>query len=164
MTHIVAGQKVRRADLSIGEMIARASRATSSTAASAAQGVLRLDGVALTAGRRYVIRPSSLLLTSSVAADRGTARLAMDTTGAAATTGSTLYALNNSPPVTVSDGVECTPWYSYTPSVNETVSIILFTQRLAGTGNIRLLVSGSSTIDIEVFDCGVDPGDTGVDL
>lgn len=144
--------------------IMRASRSTSSTAASAAQGVLRLDSVPLLAGRRYLIRTNTLILTSSVAADRGTARLSMSTSGTA-TTGSTQYAVANSPAIdSTTDGCEVTAAFSYTPASNETASILLWTQRLTGTGNVRLLVTGSVSIDIEVVDMGISASDTGVDI
>lgn len=166
---ILAGQVLTASEWNLellaGTAIARGSRPTSSTAASGATGVLRIDGVALIAGRRYIIRTSNLIITSSVAADRGTARLSMDTAGGTATTASTLYAIANSLAIdSTTDGCEVTPAFSYTPSANQTCSILLWTQRLSGTGNVRLLVTGSTTIDIEVIDMGVDIGDTGTDL
>lgn len=167
---LLAGQVPTAAEWNLelkpGTVIARASRSTASTAASAAQGVLRLDSVALISGRRYHIRTSALTITSSVATtDRGTARLSMDTTGVAATTASTAYSIANSPNIdNTTDGCDTKCEFFYTPGSNQTVSVILWTQRLAGTGNIRLILLGNQTIDIEVVDCGVDIGDTGVDL
>ena len=145
-------------------VIARGSRATSSTAASAAQGVLRVDSVPLLAGRRYHIRTNALTATSSVAADRVQVALRMSTVGTA-TTASTVFSQSNSPAIdSTGAGWGTSVDYNYTPAVNETASIILNTQRLSGTGNAQLLVTASVTIDIEVIDCGVDPGNTGVDL
>lgn len=166
---LLAGQVPTAAEWALelkpGQVIARASRPTASTAASAAQGVLRLDNVSLISGRRYQIRTSQFTVVSSFANDRGTVRLSMDTTGAAATTASTAYSIANSPAIdNTTDGCDSRCEFNYTPGSNQTVSIILWTQRLAGTGNIRLTLLGNQTIDIEVVDCGVDIGDTGVDL
>lgn len=58
----------------------------------------------------------------------------------------------------------CLLAFGYTPPANQTVSILLWHQRLAGTGNITPVVTGSTTIDIEVIDLGPDPGDTGIDI
>jgi hypothetical protein len=145
-------------------VIRRASRPTSSTAAATAQPVLRLDSVPLLAGRRYQIITSTLIIRPTVAADRGTARLSMSTSGAA-TTASTLYAVLNTPNIdSATDGMSVVLSFTYTPAANETVSILLWHQRLSGTGNINFVVTGGTTIDIEVIDLGLDPGDTGVDL
>lgn len=150
-----------------GRVIFRASRSTASTAASGAQGVLRLDGVTVTSGRRYEIRTSTLLIRSSVAADRASVQFSMDTTGAAATTSSTRYAVFNTSNIDdTSNGTGAYLSFNYTAPADQTVSILLWTNRVSGTGNVNLVVAGSSgqTIDIEVVDMGIDPGDTGVDI
>lgn len=147
-----------------GTLIRRGSRPSNSTAASAAQGALRVDSVPLTAGRRYWITTNALILRSTVANDRATARLSMSTAGTA-TTGSTLYALVNTPNLDdTTNGGGSLVAFGYTPATNETASILLWHQRLAGTGNVNLAVTGSITIDLEVWDLGVDPGDSGVDI
>lgn len=165
---VSAGQVPTAAELNLeflpGNVIKRGSRPTTSTAASGAQGVLRVDSIALKAGRRYLIRTNTLIIRSTVANDRGTARLSMSTSGTA-TTGSTLYAAANTPNIdSTVDGAELKPGFFYTPAIDETASVLLWTQRLSGTGNITLAVTGGITIDLEVIDCGVDPGDSGTDI
>lgn len=147
-----------------GQVIARGSRSTASTAAAGAQGVLRVDNIPLLAGRHYHIRTNSLTITSSVAADRVGCRLSLNTAGIA-TTASTVWAQANSPAIdSTGSGVDANLDFNYTPGVNETASVLLWTTRLTGTGNASLLVTASVTIDLEIIDHGVDPGDTGVDI
>lgn len=170
MSSILAGQVPTAAELNTafaaGEEIARGERPSNSTAAAAAQGVLRVDGIPLKSGRRYMITTNSLQITSSVANDRGVAKLSMDTTGLAATTSSPVYAISNSANIdSTADGQNINVCFFYTPGADQTVSILLWTLRLSGTGNVRLIgITGNATMQIEVIDCGVDPGDTGVDL
>lgn len=147
-----------------GNIIGWGRRTTSSTAASAEQSVLRVDGIAMTSGRIYLIQSSSLALDTTVSADSGRAVLRYDNTGAAATTSSTV--LTVSPTycgnAAQQDAVQIS--VIYVPSADETVSILLSTIRLAGTGNISLSAAATSPIDLFVIDCGESPGDTGVDL
>ena len=161
-----AGQKVRVGDLLPGTIVqgGYGLRTSSSTAAAGAQGVMRLDGILLTAGRRYKIFTNTLVLVSSVANDQVTARISYDVTGANATTASALLALYNTPAVdSTANGMGGVVAASYLAAANVSLSIILWTQRLVGTGNARLISAG---VGIEMFvkDMGVDTGDTGVDL
>jgi hypothetical protein len=170
VSDFLAGQIPTAGELELataaGEVVNRGERVTNSTAASGAQGVLRVDGTALTAGRRYEITTNTLHITSSVAADRGVARLSMDTTGAQATTSSTVYGFANSPNIdSTTDAVNCLVRFFYTPAADQTVSVLLWTQRLSGTGNVRLIgITGNASIQLEIIDRGVDVGDTGVDI
>ncbi len=149
----------------VGSAIARASRGSSSTAASGSQGVLRLDDVPLKAGRIYEITTSTVIVTSSVAGDRVTARLTATLDGTTATTGSALYAIYNSAAIgAAGDGESGVVSFFHAPTTDETLSVLLMTARLSGTGNARLIVGGNTSIDIAVIDHGQDPGDTGIDI
>lgn len=147
-----------------GTVIARGRRVTSSTAAAAEQSVLRVDAIPVKSGRLYWIATGSLALDTTVSADSGRCLLRYDNTGASATTASTVltvsptYCGNNAQQDAVQIGV------FYAPASDETLSILLTTARLAGTGNISLLAAATSPIDLYVMDCSVDPGDSGVDL
>lgn len=148
-----------------GACIHRGERETASTASGAPQGVLRKDGMALTGGRRYRIATSSLTLLQSVSGDTSQVVLSMDTTGASATTASTVYAVHRDTNSSTSLGAGCKLEFYYTPASNQTVSVILWTDVISGAGTVRLSVlTVNDSIQLEIFDCGVDPGDTGVDL
>jgi len=148
-----------------GTVIKRGERTTSSTASTAAQGVLRVDGASLTAGRRYKVSTSSLTLQQSVTGDTSQVVLSMDTTGVAATTASSVYAVHRDTNSSTTLGAGCKLEYYYTPSSSQSVSVILWTDVISGAGTVKLLVAATTdVIQIEITDCGVDPGDTGVDL
>lgn len=165
MTHIVAGQKVRKGDLSIGEMIARGNRLTDSTAASAAQGVLRIDNIPIIADRSYTVMTNALLMIATVANDSGTVRISYVENGTAATTDSTITGYNSKTNLIVSanaNGVG--PLVGRITAVSSgTMSVLLWTQRMTGTGTVRLS-SAFGGIQIMVYDGGSEPGDTGIDI
>lgn len=142
-----------------------AHRATSSTAASAAQGVLRVSSLALTQGVRYRIYTDVLVLIPSVNDVRATARLSHTVNNTNAGTGSTLMALVNTPIITsTADGYSCQLEYTHTPAgPGEILSVCLWTQRLAGTGTVQLLGVGAG-IQLHVDSLGIAVADTGTDL
>jgi len=147
--------------------MARGMRATDSTASAAAQGVLQVDDVLLTAGRLYRISTSNLLMTSSVAGDAPSARMSATYDGTVATTASTVIAICNGPAIPASgtgNGVLGIICQFYVPAVNETLSVLLYTTRLTGTGNVKLIAPATNPITILVEDLGVDTGDIGVDI
>lgn len=135
--------------------IAYVERSTSSTASASPQGVLRLDAVPLKAGRRYRFRTSHLLITSTVANDVGTARLAMTTDGTTAVTGTGPSAVYNCGPVPATgNGVGAILSKDYIPSVDLNLSLLLYHQRLSGTGNISCLGNAGQTTQLMVDDMG----------
>ncbi|MFG1660733.1 hypothetical protein ACGFIY_29770 [Micromonospora chersina] len=140
-------------------VIASVERSGGSTASATAQPVLRLDGVPVKAGRRYTVRTSALLIFSSVAGDAGSARISFTTTGAPATTASTMLTLwNSSAIVTTGDGSGAVLSQDYVPSVDQELSVLLYSQRIQGTGNVRLVAASptSHRIQLIVEDRGVE--------
>jgi len=169
MTAVGAGQKIladENNDLDARKQIGYAHRGTTSTAASAAQGVLRISSITLTFGRRYQIYTNTLIILPSVANDRATARLSHTVNNTNAGTGSTLMALFNTAVIaSTSDGISGSLIYTYTPAApGEILSVCLWTQRLAGTGNISILGTVGAGIQIHVDCLGPDVADTGTDL
>lgn len=137
-------------------VVGHAFRDTASTAASGAQGVLRIDNAQVWPGRRYEIYTSSMLMFSSVANDVGTARLTFTTTGAAAGTGSTLLQIWNGPVIpSTANGVGCLVQRTYLPATSHLLSVLLFTQRLSGTGLISLFGSANQRTELTIEDKGV---------
>lgn len=146
-------------------VIARGKRSTTSTGASAAQGVLRIDGVPLVGGRMYRIYTATWTVLSTVAADRATVGLTYTTTGTAATTASSILRRWNSAAIaSIIDGLSGDIAAVYVPSVDETLSVMLYHQRLSGTGVITMVGSPGFEVELYVEDCGVDTGDVGVDI
>lgn len=147
-----------------GNVIGRARRTTSSTASATAQAVLRLDGLALLANHAYLIQSGTLNLVSTVSGDFARALFAADFTGAAATTSSTTLQVAQLFTSGTTNAVSTVLSVIYVPGADQTGSILLYTNRLAGTGNIRLISGSVNPIEFWVTDCGLDPGDAGVDL
>lgn len=146
-------------------VIARGKRSSTSTLASAAQGVLRIDGVPIIGGRMYRIYSATWTVLSTVANDRATVGLTYTTDGSAAGTGSSILRRWNSPAIaSTSDGLSGDVAAVYVPSVDETLSVLLYHQRLAGTGNINMVGTPGFEVELYVEDCGVDTGDVGVDI
>jgi hypothetical protein len=146
-------------------LIARAERFTSSTGAAGAQGVLRLDAVAVPANHLIVIDTSNLLIFSTVAGDTGSARIAYTTDGTTAGTGSTLLTLWNSSAIATTGGGTGAMLSIFLPilSVPYSLSALLFTLRITGTGLISLFASaGVTSTQLRVWDWGPAPADTGV--
>lgn len=152
----------------VKRLVAYGERVTDSTGAAAAQSVLRLDDIPTTAARRYRISCNNLLMTSSVAADVPSARLAYTTDGTSPTTASTLFAIANGaavPTAGTTNGVAGSLSRDYTSAAGEALSVLLYTTRLSGTGLVKLLAaSGANPITLTVEDLGPDTGDIGTEL
>lgn len=169
MTAVSAGQKIvadHNNDIHARRPVGYAHRGTISTAASAAQGALRLSGIALTLGRRYRIYTNTMILLPSVNDTRPTLRLSHTVNNTDAGTGSTLMALCNLPvAVSTSDGLAAQVEYTYTPAApGETLSVCLWHQRLAGTGTVHILGTVGAGIQIHVDCLGPAVADAGTDL
>lgn len=152
----------------LGRAVARGRRIITSTVVTSTTdiGVLRNDAIAVTSGTLYVIASTPLALDSSVANDEIGARIRYTTTGVAATTASTILPgsqvafrqvdINVPEPKMI--------FTTYTPSVNETLSLLLCVRRIAGTGNATIFADGTDIIQLLIFSLGTDPGDSGVDI
>lgn len=146
-----------------GAVIARGRRTSNSTAASAETAVLRVDNVALKSGNLYYVTTNVFQIDTTVANDSARALLRVSTSGAA-TTSSTLLTFGQAvlPSATTPDTISVAAFY--VPAGDETLSVLLSHIRNAGTGNIQIQLGATFPLDLFVIDCGVDPGDTGVDL
>lgn len=146
-----------------GRCIARAERITTSTTTTTEIGVLRLDGVPTVDGRLYYVLISPLWLASTVALDVITGRVRYDTVGTAGTTDTILGECGAHQPSLATYGVPSI--LKFVPSATTNTSFLLSVGRVAGTGNVSIVVAaGHPSIDMMVFDAGPDPGDTGVDI
>lgn len=146
------------------KLVARGRRESNSTATTTEVGVLRIDDVPITGGRAYFVQTSSLVLHSTVPADRVRASIRYTTDGSTPSTSSTLMGIVQEQVDATANPPAQPALVGYFPSSDETLSLLLTVSRQAGTGSVDIL--GSSTFPIEVFliDMGVDPGDTGVDI
>lgn len=129
-------------------------------------GVLRLDSIALTAGRQYRIWTSPLHLDSTAVNDETRARIRYSTAGSANTTstvlpGSTVHTRQTDQNVSEDKQISVT----YTPGTNQTLSLLLCVGRIAGTGNHTINNSdGDQTIQLVVEDIGAALAQSGVAL
>jgi hypothetical protein len=168
LNEFAAGDEVAADDLNrvggYGECIARARRETSSTAASAETGVLRLDDIPVEAGHLYEIKTNNLSIDTSIANDVARILLRIDETGADATTSSTNIALAQRviPNAAAAENIEAST--TRPASASGSWSVLLSTVRQTGTGNIQLVGGAVTPIELYVIDLGLDPGDTGVDI
>lgn len=152
-----------------GRCVGRAQRITNSSTStsSTAVAVLRLDDIPITAGRLYRIETSRLAVDGATAADTLAAELRYTTDGTTPTTASSIlpgtYDEVDQPNASRAEFLYICA--SYAPAGDETLSLLLTIHHGSGTGAMGLQADGTlKIIEILVWDCGVDPGDTGVDL
>ena len=150
-----------------GSCVARGQRDSSSTTTTTTeQPVMRIDAIAMVSGRRYEYHLSPVIGNSTVAADLISIRLRYSTTGVATITSTVLVDMEMASKS--AGGSQQTQGFTvgYSPTGNETVSVLLTVVRSGGTGTVGIPVSAAPaySIRLEMLDAGVDPGDTGVDL
>lgn len=149
----------------VNGLIARGRRESNSTSTTSSQGVLRIDGVPLLGGFAYEIDCSSLVIHSSVANDVVRASVFVDTTGAAATTASTLLGIAQERVDSTTNPPAQPLKTDYYPANDiASASFLLAVSRQSGTGNGDLLGSGTFPIAMLIKLNGLDPGDTGTDI
>lgn len=147
------------------KLIARANRVTSSSTTTTESDVLRLDGLALKAGRVYNFHTGSLQPVSSIANDYIAIKLRYSSTGTASTAGASTVLMTAQSRITGASGNETAHAdVLYVPAADETGSLVLTISRVSGTGNVSIGSGATLPIELWVFDCGVDPGNTGVSL
>lgn len=146
-------------------IIARANRASSSSTTTSEVGVLRLDDLAIGAGRSYRIWVSPFVVHSTVANDVVRARLRFSTAGAATTSSSLLDMWQTSITNTVNPP-SATLAAKLESGTNLTVSVLLTIARQSGTGNASIVSGSGPDLEIELFveDLGLNVSDTGVDI
>jgi hypothetical protein len=140
--------------------IARARRITSSSTASSSTNVtvLRVDGVAVVAGRLYRICTTPLLAASTVGTDVVGATIRVSSTGTAVVGSTELQAAA----ATAARTMPIATWYA--PTADEELSILLSVLRISGSGNCSIASGANVPIDLLVFDDGPDPGNIGASL
>lgn len=165
---LTAGQKARPSSfvgsaspLPLG-VVARGNRTTSTASLAAETGVLRVSATVY-AGRLYRIATTPLFLGGSAGATiAGILRYTTD--GTNPTTSSTVLAAASGTPTSyTAQAVPVVGWF--TPAANQTLKVLLTCARTGGTGNFNMSTSATyPSIDLVIEDCGVDPGDSGVDI
>ena len=171
MADFLAGQVPTAAELNLaakpGTILGKAQRITDSTTATSATdvAVLELPDIAITAGRIYELRATARIDTS-VAANLGRIRLRYTTDGSTPTNTSTIMP-NGQSEASIANtafGEDRIISATYVPAGNETLSLLLCVSMQSGSGNVITQADGTNIItEITVTDCGVDPGDTGID-
>jgi hypothetical protein len=166
-TNWFAGQKGRASQLTQGTIIAWGYRTTASTVNGTATdiGVIRLDNVAVVSGRSYSIRTNSLNPLSTVGTDNVRCQVRYRTDGTPA--GITDTALPGGQGYSAGNGGNwptLTFDIQYIPSGNQTLSLLLCVARQAGSGSVNLFADGTRVTELKVMDCGIDVGNTAVNL
>jgi hypothetical protein len=144
---------VSRGSIAWGRRTTISSTSTSSTAL----GVLRIDNIALKAGRAYTIATGTLHPTSTVNTDNIRLEIRISTSGTATTSSSVLV------------GAQAYEVYGntsmlrakYVPGADQTVSILLCVARESGTGNVQLYADGTRITEMDVIDDGPSVSNTG---
>lgn len=150
---------------STGKLVYRAERTTASTATSGTteQGVIRIDGMTLTAGYAYLVTTGNMRYDLSVTTDRAKATLRYSTSGSATNASteigrwevaSNLGDLNSGGPVV---------GWIFPSSTVTNASVRLSIVRAAGTGTVTAMADSGHGIQLFVIAYGTDPGDTGID-
>jgi hypothetical protein len=152
-----------------GRCLARARRITSSSTTTGTTdiGVLRMDDVAIPAGHLIAIMSSPLAIDGATANDEIRARMRYTTDGSTPSVSSTILP-GSKVQIRQTDAnvpEQRTIFTTYTPAGAETLSILLCTSHVAGTGAAGIFADGTEDIiEFSVWDMGVDPGDTGTDI
>lgn len=170
MAAITAGQTLSASLLNdkLKKCVARAARNTSSSGSTSTTPipVLRLDSIAIKAGRSYRITWKAAF-DNATAADTLRGHIRFTITGTAAVAGSALlpgsagevHTTTAASPV--STMVEC----NYTPISDGRLSILLCVLHSVGTGSGIMQADGTNFVtEMFVDDMGDDPGNTGVNL
>ncbi len=129
-------------------------------------GVLRLDDVALTAGRFYLVMTGSLRYSLATTGNTALGRLRYTTDGSTPDpTLSTELQANDvnadSAFVPAQSGAIVA---SHRPGSNQFFSVVLTLSRSGGAGNITMSGSSTRPIELFIFDMGPAVSDTGVDI
>jgi hypothetical protein len=143
------------------------SRDTSTgTTTGTALPVLRVDNIKVKLGNQYAIRMSTLLFSSVAANTSATMRTYLQGGGAAATTASQVVKIFNSGFIpTTADGIFAFSERIWTPTADDTLSILMGIFRLSGTGNVSSFASATvAPTEIVIVDLGRAVANTGVAL
>lgn len=140
-------------------------RTTASLSTTTEVGVLRLDGLAVTAGRQYKISTSPLNMFSTVAGDLIEASIRVSTTGAATTTSTHLTGLVES--AFSGGGSQRTQGLqvTYAPAATGALSVLLSVGRGGGgSGSVSILGSGGYPLEMWVEDMGPAAPNSGINI
>jgi hypothetical protein len=167
-----AGQKLTATqyNLDVQKLGSRGRRTTASASASSATnvGVQYTSAFAVKAGYAVIVDCPNLPVRSTVAGDLLEALIRYTTDGSTPTTSSTLLPgsiSRSSALITGSTATTIQLRAKYFPLADESFRALLCISRLAGTGAVSLFADGSGfMIDIDVYNAGPDPGDTGTDV
>jgi hypothetical protein len=159
----LAGQTIRATETAVGWMpgtiLARGNRTSNKASITTEVGVLRIDGITIVAGRRYMVICNSSRVDSATSTDKFQHRIRVSEAGAA-TTSSTEVSYWES-----ADQDSGMPMGFFTATTNSTTCSVLFTLARFGAGSSTWQATDhDGGFCLEVFDCGEDPGDTGIDV
>jgi len=147
--------------LSDGTCIARGNRVTTSstTTSGTGIGVERLDA-AVVNGRLYRVEVPLLHTNSSVTSDTIAGKITYTIDGSTPTASSpTLPGAS----VFINPIGPCPLSTPYPSTFTGTLKLLVCVGRFAGSGAASLYADGTRNLDVQVWDMGIDPGDTGVD-
>lgn len=160
------GQRLTAAVLRDAHPKGEIARGYRSTAAGPTSGttelpILRIDNVALEAGRAYLILVSTLRIDMSVGTDHFKWHLRLNTAGTATVSSTPILTRSEA----TADLDTMPPMIGYRrPSSAETGSFLVSLLRTSGTGTATAQMDDDNDLSIVVIDLGVAVADTGVVL
>jgi hypothetical protein len=170
MAAVAAGQTISASLLNdkTRKVVARAARSTNSSATTSTTPipVLRLDSIAVKAGRSYRITWKAAF-DNNTATDTLRGHIRFTLTGSAAVAGSALLpgSAGEVHPTTASSPASGLVSCNYTPVSDARLSILLCVLHGTGTSSSLMQADGTSLItEMFIDDMGDDPGNTGVSL
>jgi hypothetical protein len=143
-----------------GRIIARGNRTSTKATITTEVGILRVDNIIIKADRRYMV------MTSAARFDCGAGslnilsqRIRVNQNGEASTTSTEIdYVEQHN-----RNSARCVGWFTAT-SNRTTCSVLYSVARAAGADAVTWLMDNLRGFCLEVFECGVGPNDTGVDI
>lgn len=147
-------------------VLARWSRSTPSSATTSIIGVMRIDGIPVTAGVAYPIHTAGLVGASTVVNDDVEIHIRVRTGGAAATTTDPVVAGAMSRMRFASGiGSPIIPISAlYVPASTTTISLLLCVTRAGGTGSVTTYADSTYVTTMWVQGAGVAPALSGVNI
>lgn len=148
-------------------LLARSRRITTSSTStsSTAVPVRRVDNIQARAGNVLRVCTGTIHPTSTAAGDNIRVEIRYSTSGVATTAspvlpGARAFELFGN----ASFGNTTILDTTYTPAVDETISLLLCVARDSGSGNVSLFADGTRVTELRAYDELPDPGNTGTDL
>lgn len=141
------------------------STGTTATVSTSGQGVLRLTGISLTAGRLYRVAVPNVGMASTTAGNIAGLQLTYTTNNTTPTVSSTILTLGAVNCATANQQYGVHMSCVYAPGSNQTFGVLFSIWRQSGaSGTVTAYGNAIWPCDLVIEDLGADPGDTGTSI